>query len=296
MDVNNAALYQFLMNQGGGGVNNNNFFFQQYAYGQQLQSQPQPFMINNNAVVQVARPSNARLSTGTVATVASSDDDESDDDDDIEDRYWEDDDWVPVMKSGKQRSPNQIRNELQKYIDNSTETQTSIVQNRLNLSYNSFRKFMNPKTYKDQWSATQNSTYWAAAKLLESERNKKNKKTKKPPKTKASTAKTATSGNSNDGNNNKRSIADFFGLTSTSSGIASNKKQKTAGSTTKDAKKEILQLYDRISQVQGVDDGNPPPVYDSCPELVKKVRTSVVSIRKSNVDNNLIGAKQNGVC
>jgi len=36
----------------------------------------------------------------------------------------------------------------------------------MGLNYSSFGKFMNPKTYKDQWSATSNRTYWAGAKLL----------------------------------------------------------------------------------------------------------------------------------
>ena len=99
----------------------------------------------------------ARLSTGTASTagvsfVGSDNDNEP---------YWEDPDFVPQTKSGKQRTPNMIRNELQKYIDNSSRTQTFIVQNQLRVGYNSFRKFMNPKTYKDQWSAVQNDTYWA---------------------------------------------------------------------------------------------------------------------------------------
>jgi hypothetical protein len=36
----------------------------------------------------------------------------------------------------------------------------------MGLNYSSFGKFMNPMTYKDQWSATSNGTYWAGAKLL----------------------------------------------------------------------------------------------------------------------------------
>ena len=83
---------------------------------------------------------------------------------------WNEFGWVPLMKSGKQKSPNMIRNQLQKYIDeckaNGTHTQTAIVQS-MGVNNNSFRRFMNPKTYKNQWSATSNSTYGAAARLLE---------------------------------------------------------------------------------------------------------------------------------
>jgi hypothetical protein len=79
---------------------------------------------------------------------------------------WEQEDFVPRTSSGKQKSPNVIRNELQRYIDASSETQTAIVDS-MGINNNSFRNFMNPKTYKDQWSATQNGTYWAAARLLE---------------------------------------------------------------------------------------------------------------------------------
>ena len=30
---------------------------------------------------------------------------------------WESDDWIPIEKSGKQKTPNKIRGELQRYID-----------------------------------------------------------------------------------------------------------------------------------------------------------------------------------
>jgi hypothetical protein len=86
--------------------------------------------------------------------------------------YWEEHGWVPRMPSGKQRSPNQIRGELQRYIENSSRTKTAIIE-RLGVNSNSFRKYMNPKTYKYQWSAIQNGTYWAAAKFLEAERQAK---------------------------------------------------------------------------------------------------------------------------
>jgi hypothetical protein len=148
--------------------------------------------------------------------------------------YWEEDGWRPCNKSGTQRSPNQIRAELQKYIDNSSQTQTAIVDG-MGINNNSFRKFMNPKTYKNQWSATSNGTYWAAAKLLEGERNK--------PKTKATGKRNVDKA---DDNNN-----------------ASNKKSK------KETKVEMLMLMNQVAAVPGV---NEQVVYDSCVQVVKKVR------------------------
>lgn len=153
---------------------------------------------------------------------------------------WEHHDFVPRSSSGKQKSPNTIRNELQKYIDASPETQTKIVQ-RMGVNSNSFRKFMNPKTYKDQWSAVQNGTYWAAARLLEKDRFEK-KIAKKPA------TKSASSG--------KRKAE-------TTVAALANKKSKSQ------LKQEAEELMDRINAVEGVATDK---VYDSCPELVKKVR------------------------
>jgi hypothetical protein len=156
--------------------------------------------------------------------------------------YWQEDGWRPCNKSGTQRSPNQIRAELQKYIDNSSQTQTAIID-RMGINNNSFRKFMNPKTYKDQWSATGNGTYWAAAKLLEEQRSR--------PKTKAT---------------GKRKVDDD------DSNGASNKKSK------KEIKDEMVMLMNQVGAVQGV---NEHVVYDSCVQVVKKVRYIVYSAAAS---------------
>ena len=141
-----------------------------------------------------------------------------------------------------------IRNELQKYIDNSSQTQTFIVQNKLRVNNNSFRKFMNPKTYKDQWSAIQNGTYWAAARLLEEERNK-------PKKTAAKTA-----------NKKKRPREDEGGG---NEAAAASAQTKVAKKSKKGAKAEAVQLMQKIMNVGGIEETS---VYDSCPQLVKKVR------------------------
>jgi hypothetical protein len=82
---------------------------------------------------------------------------------------WEQDDFVPRTSSGRQRSPNNIRNQLQRYyMDGSSETETAIIE-RMGVSYDDFYAFMNPsKAYKtNQWAALENKTYWAAARWLE---------------------------------------------------------------------------------------------------------------------------------
>lgn len=78
------------------------------------------------------------LETPIVTTIVSTSDEE-------EEMSWEADLWVSVTKTGKQKTPNMIRNELQKYIDeckeNGSSTQTKIVKS-LAVDTSSFRKFM----------------------------------------------------------------------------------------------------------------------------------------------------------
>jgi hypothetical protein len=91
--------------------------------------------------------------------------------DEEEEHYWDREGWIPLSKNGTQRTPNQIRGELQRYIDKCGSTQSAVLE-RMGVNSNSFRRFMDPKSYKNMWSACDNGTYWAAAKLLEEERNK----------------------------------------------------------------------------------------------------------------------------
>lgn len=144
---------------------------------------------------------------------------------------WEQDGWVPTTASGKQKSPNAIRNELQRFIDNSSETQTAIV-GQLGVNYNSFSKFMNPKSYKNQWSAVQNGTYWAAARFLAQKKHESKVSGKK-----------------------RKAASDDGGVA-----------KKSASS----ARAEAELLMERINNVELPD--NNGRVYDSCPEVVKKVR------------------------
>ncbi len=193
---------------------------------------------------------------------------------------WEDIDFVPRTKSGAQKSPNMIRNALQRYIDeckaNGTDTQTGIIQ-KMGVNNNSFRRFMNPKTYKNPNSAFQNSTYWAAAKLLEKakyekEQAKKNNKKK-------SGKRTAESDSSVEDETAKKAR-----IESTSTSVSSSPVTISAASasvtatptgtppkkTRAEMKREAADLVQRICAVEGIPDNS--PVYDSCPQLVTKIK------------------------
>jgi len=165
-----------------------------------------------------------------------------DEDDDDEPKPWEMEGWVPRTKNGKQKSPNVIRGELQRYIDkckaDGTMTQTKIIET-MGVNNNTYRRFMNPKTYKDQWSALQNGTYWGGARLLEE--------------VKYSEAKAKKSA----GSSAKRKAA-----TSTTGEVApASKKSK---------KDQATELINRINAVEGVSDGS--AIYDSCPVVVAKIK------------------------
>ncbi|KAL7442217.1 hypothetical protein ACHAXM_008232 [Skeletonema potamos] len=78
-----------------------------------------------------------------------------DEDGDDEPKPWEEEGWVPRTKAGKQKSPNVIRGELQRYIDkckaDGTMTQTKIIEKM------------------------GNGTYWAGARLHEEARHEEEK-------------------------------------------------------------------------------------------------------------------------
>jgi hypothetical protein len=177
---------------------------------------------------------------------------------------WEDDDWIPRMKSGKQRTPNMIRNELQRYIDTCKaeriSTQTAIIEESLGVNNNSFRKFMNPKTYKDPWSATQNSTYWAAARLLEKVKYEK-EQSKKAEKSSGKRKANPSVGGDSEG---KKTKAQSKLPTNCSSSASSASKEKSRA----ELKQDALALIQRISEVEVVSEC----VFDTCPQIVGKIK------------------------
>ena len=119
----------------------------------------------------------------------------------------------------------------------------------------SFRRFMNPKTYKNPWSAVDNNTYWAAARLLEEEQYNK-VMAKKAEKERNKLAK-------------KRKASDAALGTATGMDEGS-KKVKAAPKTKAQVKQDMYDLIQRINAVQGVsiNDG----VYDTCTQLVTKIK------------------------
>ena len=103
---------------------------------------------------------------------------------------------------------------------------------------------MNPKYYKDQWSAVQNGTYWAAARLLEQHKHEQK------------LAKKASG--------NKKRKSDENGTAATAS-----KKPKVARSEME----AYMAKVNATELPQGEDGyGGLGKVYDSCPQVVKKVK------------------------
>lgn len=131
-----------------------------------------------------------------------------------------------------------IRGELQRHMDKNDMTQAAMIR-LLSVNNNSFRKFMNPGTYKNMWSATENGTYWAAAKFLEEERSRP-----KPKKT-ATKRKEAPAGTS-------------------TSGAPSTKCAKVA-------MEELMLRINAYKEIAVTEER----VYDSCPEVVCKIKAFV---------------------
>ena len=209
---------------------------------------------------------------------------------------WEEDGWVPRTASGKQKSPNVIRGELQRHIDSSPLTQTAIIQ-KMGVNNNSFRRFMDPKTYKDQWSACQNGTYWAAARLLAEDKwtkdqeKKASKGKKKAATTTATATATATGKRKADGEENAGNAA----AVASASAVAKPAPKRT--------KADTVALMARINATQGA---HTSIVYDSCPDLVKKMKdfldepgvtksdlcTALGAINSNSLRTFLMGKKQ----
>ena len=191
---------------------------------------------------------------------------------------WEVDGWIPRTPSGQQKSPDMIRNELRQYIAEckrtNTSTQTAIIQ-IMGVNNNSFRKFMNPDTYKDPWSAVQNSTYWAGAKLLE----KVNAEIRRAGATgvvddskkrmfAGSTAGVRTNATKKR-KGNTQSSTNITSVAATATAFTTST-AKPAKKTKAQAKLEIQNLIQRVNAIPDVSYQN--GVYDSCPEIVTKIK------------------------
>ncbi|KAL7548284.1 hypothetical protein ACHAWF_011573 [Thalassiosira exigua] len=164
-------------------------------------------------------------------------------------RLWEEEGWVPMTSTGKQKTPNVIRGELQRYIDqckaDGTSTQTAIIQ-KMGVNNNTFRRFMNPKTYKNQFSAMQNGTYWAGARLLAEVKAESDWAKKTGAKRKA-----------------------VSGGDSVQAKKAKAEESSSSSFPSKSAKAQIEDLITKIKAVEGVSED---VVYDTCPQLVAKIK------------------------
>jgi hypothetical protein len=103
------------------------------AAGQPL---PQAVVAKSTTTYATAAKSSTTSYTTSPTAYAGSDDDDDDT------MTWERDGWVPRMKSGKQKTPNVIRGELQRYIDqckaDGSATQTRIIET-MGINNNTFR-------------------------------------------------------------------------------------------------------------------------------------------------------------
>lgn len=179
---------------------------------------------------------------------------------------WEMDGWVPTTASGSQKTPNMIRNELQRYIDGSSETQTAII-GRMGVNNNSFRRFMNPSTYKGKWSGCQNGTYWAAARLLAQAKYDKDQAAKAAKKAEKATKKKA--GGAAAGA--KRKVAPGDEKATAQDSLTAPPAAKKPKKSKKEEKADANALMERINGT-ALDDEY-PKVFDSCPEIVKKIKS-----------------------
>jgi hypothetical protein len=143
-----------------------------------------------------------------------------------------DENYVPRMPSGKQKTPNMIRNQLQNHIDTTGCTQQSVID-ALGVNNNTFRKFMNPKTYKNPMSAMNNGTYWAGGRFLDQQAL-----IKKPNKT----------------DTKKRKSSDG-----------------AAGPSSADKKTAKMQVELLMETIGVTGHGDTVAIYDTCPQVIAKV-------------------------
>lgn len=142
--------------------------------------------------------------------------------------------------------------------------------------------FRDPSTYVNQWNATSNGTYWAAAKLLAAVAFEKD------------FAKATGSGSK------RKSTRDEFEYDSDDSDVQEvvTKRYKSNSGEIKKTRAEVqleaMVFLRNIVSVEGVPDGI---VYDSCPELVQKIKNflRLDGMTKSNFMLALGGLNSNSL-
>lgn len=121
---------------------------------------------------------------------------------------------------------------------------------------------MDPNTYRNQWNATSNGTYWAAAKLLEKVAYEKElaKVTKK-----SGSKRKSTRDNEYDSDSSNDVVVEV---------VQATKKYKSNSGTIKKSRLELevetMRLMNTVNSVTIVQDNG--IVYDTCPQLVKKIK------------------------
>ena len=127
---------------------------------------------------------------------------------------------------------------------------------------------MDPSTYRDQWSATSNGTYWAAAKLLE----------------KVAWEKELDKLSSKSSSRSKRKSSRYECDSDDGERHTSKRYKSSTGEiklTREEAKLESLTLLQTITSERDVTNGI---VYDSCPQLVKKIKDFLANNRVTKSD------------
>jgi len=169
----------------------------------------------------------------------------------------------------------------------------------MGVNSNTFRRFMDPKTYKDQWSAMQNGTYWAGARLLASaEREGKEEIAKGRSGGGGGTAKKGKTMAAAAGGGGKRKSDSVGGAVDVDDDDDDDTKTMTKkakkGRTGNEMKREAEDLISRINAVEYV---NGDVVYDTCPEVVAGIKTFLQrdGMNKAMLLSALGGINQNSM-
>ena len=169
----------------------------------------------------------------------------------------------------------------------------------MGVNSNTFRRFMDPKTYKDQWSAVQNGTFWAGARLLASaEREGKEEIAKGRSGGGGGTAKKGKTMAAAAGGGGKRKSDSVGGAVDVDDDDDDDTKTMTKkakkGRTGNEMKREAEDLISRINAVEYV---NGDVVYDTCPEVVAGIKTFLQrdGMNKAMLLSALGGINQNSM-
>ena len=183
--------------------------------------------------------------------------------------------FVPGKEGCKQKSPNQIRGDIRKFMAENGMNQTRFLE-KIGVNANSFNKFMNG-VYKDQWSACQNGTYWAAAKYMACHKlQQKIAELEAPKAPKVSPAAVSAPAATVSGSSSS-SMASWLGkrpaegTDQTNDDIIGKQENQPPKKKSKD---EVQQQLNAILAIDVPADG---PVYHNCDEIRKMIDTFLIT-------------------